>query len=199
MSSAISAARETDVGVRLVQHNPTQCSLRPSDDRRVRIANQHVLEHRRVGDQDRRRIPAQVLPRALLRRGRIAQFVRGQRVRCLAVVQAEPDVAAERRRPRAQAFALTVDQRVQWVQEKRSHAAEAPAGCAFAGELIEYRHQETLGLPRPRTTGHQHRLGRFARQQPPALQLMLVRMPVAAETVIGTVGRRPVHRVDEPN
>ncbi len=69
---------------------------------------------------------------------------------------------------------------------------------ALTGELIEYRHEEALGLARPGAAGHQHRLGRRLAQQPPAAQLVVVGVPVAAEAVVGTVLGRAVHRPDEP-
>ena len=183
--------------MRLVQHDPAKCSLRLGNDRRIRVADQHVLKHRRVGDEDRRRIVTQRLPRALFRRGRIAQLVRGQRVRRFPVIQTEPDVAVERRRPRAQAFALTVDQCVQRVQKQGTHPGEAPAVGALVGELIEYRHEEALGLPRPGAARHQYRLGGRLAQQLPAAQLVFVRAQVAAEAVVGAVLGRAVHRPDE--
>ena len=130
--------------------------------------------------------------------GEVPQRVRGQRVRRFAVVQAEPDGTVEGRRPRTQPVALTVDQRVERVQEERPHPRDAPAGRAFARELVEYRYQETLGLPRSRAARHQHRSGRFFRQQPPATQLVFVRTPIAAEAMVGAVGGRVVHRGDEP-
>ena len=113
----------TDVRMRLVKDDPSQLAARLIQDRSVFRAYQHVFQHRGVGNEQRCRGLPECPPRNLFGPG-FHLLVGWHGFSGFAVVQAKPNVAAEAVAPGAQAVALTVDQRIQGIEEQRPDPGE---------------------------------------------------------------------------
>ena len=183
-----------DVGVGLVEHDPAELAARLIEYRPILGADEHVLQHRRVGDEHGGRILAERLSRNLLcTRARL--FVGRRRLRGLAVVETEPDVASEAAAPGSKAVTLTVDERVQRVQKQCPYAGQSTGSGALAGQILEDRYEEALGLPGAGAARDQYRSGRVVEQEPPAGELVLKRLSRAGKCVfVPVLARWPGHR-----
>ena len=107
-----------DVGMRLIQHDPPQLALGCLQDGAIVRPNQQVLEHGRVGDQNRRGLTSQqrTTPDFLwmLVLYTCRYFVGG-----IAVIETESYSSIKARGPGPQPFTLAVDQRVERVEKER--------------------------------------------------------------------------------
>jgi len=184
------------IGMRLVKHNPLQKPFRGIEDRPILTANEHVLEHSRIGDEDRRRFGAQQLAGKRLFRV-LALHTVSHSSWCLPVVEAKPYAPVERRGPGTQPITLTVDECVEGIQKERTNAVECLPLFLSPNEIIEYGNEKTLGLPGARAAGDDHRPGGFTLERLPRGKLMAVGRSIRREAILATFGRWCIHRRDE--
>ena len=139
----------------LVKHDPAELSAGLLEDRLVLASHEHVLEHRRVGDQYGGGAFAKRPPRQQLCTG-LRLLVSRDRLGGLSVVEAESDIGSEAVAPRSKPVALAVDERVQWVEKQRSYARDGLAARPLPDEVLEDRHEEALGLSRAGAARDEH-------------------------------------------
>ena len=142
--------------MRLIEHDeppvPAVLALEQID---IRRAQQQVLQHRVVGEQQVRRAVPHLLPAEQLagqpglpgvelleQRRTLARPFRG-----ISRIVPERDVR-ESLENLAQPAHLVVGERVHRVQQQRAHPRPEDAGGVFCDELRQHRKQEALGLPR---------------------------------------------------
>gem|GEM_PF-5139442 len=181
------------VDVRLVQGDePPVPGVLALEQVEVGGAQQQVLQHRVVGEQQVRRPAPHLLAADELVGQRVALAVQAVvgveglpvAVLGLAGVAAEGDVrAAGEQFP--QPFELVVGERVHRVQQQRAHARPELAAPVLLLQLVEDGQQEALGLARPGAGGH-HQVASGAGL---ADRLLLVQVEGAVQVDRGAAGR----------
>ena len=183
--------RRSDIAVRLVDHDPAQQALRGLKDRLILAPDRHIFEHRRVGDEDRRRVAPErrTITDLFGRPCLVGVAVTLALVEHQPVEQREANVAGKGRCPTLQPLFLTRDQSVERVQHERPHARKTPAARRFrsidlAREIVEHRNQEAFRFARAGAAGYEHRARVVGAQMRPRLNLVRIGRVIEAIGVI---------------
>ena len=186
------------VDVRLVEHDePPVAAVLSLEQFHVGRAEQQVLEHRVVGEQQVRRVVAHLLTAEQLVRqpwlARVQRLVErralGGALRGVTGVAAESDLRRVGQQP-AQPAELVVGQRVHRIQQQRPNPGSERARRVLGGQRGQHRQQEALRLARPGAGGH-HQVPARGRL-PQRLLLMDVQRPVQGQCRAAQPGERRI-------